>query len=78
MFSGHDQPTAPETERNASGTDSHIKYRAVQLARRTDVSTIVQKKDKINVSLIVRGLVEDEERETALNDSIQRDNIVAF
>ena len=75
LFSGHDQPIAPDTGRNASGTDSHIKYQAVQLARRTGVSTIVQKGDKINVSYIVRGLVEDEEREAALNDGIQRDDI---
>ncbi len=75
MFSGHDQPTATDTGRNASGTDFRIKYQAVQLARRTGVSTIVQKGVKINVSQVVRGLVEDEEREEALNDCIQRDDI---
>ncbi len=75
LFSGHDQPTAPDTGRNSSRTDSHTKYQAVQLARRTGVSTIVQKGDKINAFHILRVPVEVEERKPALNAGILRDEI---
>ena len=74
LYSGHEQPTSAARTQNPSGTHSRFQYKAVQIARQTGVSTIVQKGERIEVSKIINGLLADEERENAMDPGSERED----